>query len=96
MSLMQILIIVAALVVLAEALNKVERTNPRCRGLSPRMRLAEWLKAIAWGLLATGAALYLGGAMLGGAVWVGLREWAGPLVLMGFAILVVRTRVKEG
>jgi hypothetical protein len=96
MSVMQILVILAALIVLAEALNKVERTDPRCRSLSPRMRLAEWLKAIAWGLLATGSALYLGGAALGGAVWVGLREWAGPLVLMGFAILVVRTRVKEG
>ncbi len=96
MSLMQILIIVAALVVLAEALNKVERTDPRCRSLSPRMRLAEWLKAIAWGLLATGSALYLGGAALGGEIWLGLHEWAGPLVLMGFAILVVRTRVKEG
>lgn len=96
MSLMQILVIAAALVVLAEALNKVERTDPRCRSLSPRMRLAEWLKAGAWCLLATGAALYLGAALWGGDVWHGLDRWSGPLVLIGFAVLVVRTRVKEG
>jgi len=94
--LMQIVVTLASIVILAEALNKVERTDPLAPGLSPRMRVAEWLKALAWGLLAVGAALYLGAALFGAALWQGLGQWAGPLVLAGFAVLVIRTRVKEG
>ena len=96
MMVMQILIFVSAVVILAEALNKIERTAPRCRGLSRRLRWAEWLKAVAWSLLATGSALYMGAVLFGDAVWAGWSAWAGPFVLMGFAVLVVRTRVKEG
>lgn len=96
MSLMEILVLVSAFVILAEALNKIERSNPRCRQLSPRLRLAELLKALAWSLLALGSALYLGAVLFGAAAWHGMTVWAGPLVLIGFAVLVIRTRVKEG
>lgn len=96
MNALYVLVFVAAIVILAEALNKIERTNPRCRGLTPRLRLAEWLKAVAWSLLATGSALYMGAVLFGGSVRADWSEWAGPLVLIGFAVLVVRTRVKEG
>jgi len=48
---------VAGFVVLAEALNKLERTAPCRRGvLGWRVRTTEWLKAIAWALLAVGGA----------------------------------------
>lgn len=93
----------AALVVLAEALNKLERTNPCARGLSHRARLADGLKALAWALLAIGSA----GALVGPLVAaMGVRgDWVLRLcqpaahdvaVMVGFAVLIVRTRVKEG
>lgn len=80
------------LVVLAEALNKLERTAPCRRGLSPRERATEVLKAIAWLLLALGA---------GGAVATPILHLQAPTlrdtcVALGFAVLIVRTRVKEG
>lgn len=82
----------AGLVTLAEALNKLERTDPCRRGRTPREAATEWLKAFAWCLLA------LGGA---GAVVTPLLPLERPTlqdacVLLGFATLVVRTRVKEG
>lgn len=82
----------AGIIVLAEALNKVERTNVRARGMAPRERLVEALKALAWGLLAMGGA---------GAVITPLMKMEAPTlqdmcVLLGFAVLIVRTRIKEG
>ena len=82
----------AGLVVLAEALNKLERTAPLAPGLSARERFVDWLKAIAWALLA------LGGA---GAVIAPLMRMEAPTlqdmcVLLGFVVLIVRTRFKEG
>lgn len=50
----QILHWLAGVVVLAEALNKLERTAPCAHGLTPHERLVDWLKAIAWALLAIG------------------------------------------
>lgn len=98
----------AGLVVLAEALNKLERTAPCRRGLSARERATEWLKALAWLLLAFGGA----GALLAplmpflplsrsGAIWPLLMPTQLPAlqdtcVVLGFAVLIVRTRVKEG
>lgn len=81
----------AGVVVLTEALNKLERTEPCRKGLCTRERAAEWLKALAWALLA------LGGA---GAVVTPLIPLAQPTaqdacVMVGFAVLIVRTRVKE-
>lgn len=105
-ALLQILHIAAGLVVLAEALNKLERCHPLAPGLSPRDRLVDSLKAAAWFLLALGA----GGAVAGPLLLAGgvqaqqaaelLRlerpTLAEVLVLAGFATLIVRTRVKEG
>lgn len=106
MSALQVLHILAGLVVLAEALNKLERTDPLASGLSLRARLCEAMKGLAWISLALGA----GGALVS-PVLLGLGWQPGhisPLlrlerptlaevaVLLGFAVLIVRTRVKEG
>ena len=58
---MTALLFTLGVVVLAEALNKLERTRPCWPGLSRRMRLLQWLKALAWALLAIAA----GGAIIG-------------------------------
>lgn len=81
----------AGLVVLAEALNKLERTDVRQRGASAGMRMVTALKVLAWLLLAIGA---------GGAIITPLLPLATPslrdvAVLAGFAVLIVRTRVKD-
>lgn len=96
---------VAGFIVLAEALNKLERTNPCACMLSMRERITETLKGIAWLFLAMGA----GGAVATPALlWLGVQSADAPLlrlesatlaetsVLFGFAVLIVRTRVKEG
>ena len=93
---------------LAEALNKLERTAPLRPGLKPRERATEWLKAVAWSLLALGGA----GAVIAPALpFLPVQEpnaWLPYLlpaqtptlpdvcVIVGFAVLIVRTRVKEG
>ena len=95
----------AGFIVLAEALNKLERTAPFRPGICPRTRLVDGLKALAWTLLALGS----GGAVVTpilAAMGVqaatsqlmlhqspSLSEFA---VLVGFAVLIVRTRLKEG
>lgn len=99
---LQILHWVAGFIVLAEALNKLERTAPFARGLTAHERLVDGLKALAWCLLAIGA----GGAVavpLFGPLTVRspisealLRQLADMAVLVGFAVLIVRTRIKEG
>jgi hypothetical protein len=104
-SILQILHLVAGFIVLAEALNKLERTNPCARGIDARERVTEWLKALAWLLLAIGA----GGALATPVLLLcGVQSANAPLlrlepptlaetsVLLGFAVLIVRTRVKEG
>jgi hypothetical protein len=106
MSTLQVLHILAALVVLAEALNKAERTDPLAPGLSLRARVCEFLKAMAWACLAMGAAGALASPVL---LSLGLQpghispllrldrpSLADVAVLLGFAVLIVRTRVKEG
>ncbi len=97
---------VAALVVLAEAMNKLERCSPLARGLSAHERLVDGLKAVAWLLLALGSAGELAAPVL---VWLSIEPGlaviftgdarptlSGTTVLVGFAVLIVRTRVKEG
>lgn len=81
----------SGVVILAESLNKLERTNPLHPG-SARQRATEWLKALAWSLLAVGGA---------GAVVTPLLPLERPTlqdaaIALGFAVLIVRTRVKEG
>lgn len=93
----------AGLVVLAEALNKLERTCPLARGLIWHERLVSSLKAIAWGLLALGAGCAVAAPLL---LAMGLHSGyllrlehptlAETAVLVGFAVLIVRTRIKEG
>lgn len=98
--------VLAGLVVLAEALNKLQRTDPLQRGLAPLERLCEVLKALAWWLLALGAGGALAAPML---LTLGIRPdamdalmrlddptLAETCVLLGFAVLIVRTRFKEG
>jgi len=82
----------SGLVVLTEALNKLERTAPCRHNLPARERATEWLKAIAWALLAISGA---------GAIVTPLLPLERPTLqdvagLLGFAVLIVRTRVKEG
>lgn len=95
----------AAFIVMAEALNKLERTAPFAPGLCPRTRLVDGLKALAWLLMALGA----GGALIGPLMQpMGLQvqhtqmlahvnpSLSEVCVMVGFAVLIVRTRVKEG
>lgn len=96
MTWLQLIHFTAGLLVLAEALNKLERTAPLRPGLKPRERATEWLKAVAWSLLALGGA----GAVIAPALPFLLPAQTPTLpdvcVIVGFAVLIVRTRVKEG
>lgn len=83
---------VAGAIVLAEALNKLERAAPLQPGLCPRGRLVVVIKAAGWSLLAIGA---------GGALVTPLLNLPGPSLgdaatMTGFALLVVRSRLREG
>ena len=82
----------AGLVVLAEALNKLERTGPTRAGLCKRERLLAWLKAIAWGLMAIGGA----GAVVTPLMQMDVPSLQDICILLGSAVLIVRTRIKEG
>lgn len=101
--------ILAALIVLAEALNKLERADlfggqrgllPRARGflwlLMPwrwkRYRVVQVLKVCGWASISVGAAGELLHPLLG-------LRWPIPgttAVIVGFALLIVRSRLKEG
>ena len=102
---LHILHALAGLIVLAEALNKLERTAPFAPGLRLHTRLVDGLKALAWSLLALGA----GGAVATPVLWslgIPASPWdhianvtptlAETSALLGFAVLIIRTRVKEG
>ena len=105
MSLMNSVHWIAGLITLAEALNKLERCDPCKPGMARRRRAVEWLKAAAWMLLALGA----GGAVVSPLLLtLGVRPGdsllmrldrptlAETCVMFGFAVLIIRTRVKEG
>lgn len=106
MTTLQLLHVLAGLVVLAEALNKLERTDPLASGITPRERLCEALKALAWLFLALGAggaiaaplllALGLPSGLISPLLRLERPTLAETCVLVGFAVLIVRTRVKEG
>ena len=81
----------AGLVVLAEALNKLERTAPLAPGLSPRARAVVWCKVVAWWLLAVGAC----GALVTPLLGLQAPTLQDAAVLGGFALLIVRSRFKE-
>ena len=87
------LLALLAIVVLAEAINKLYHTRPCLPGITSHERLLEWLKAAAWMLLAVGA----GGAVIG----LIFQQFEPPPVreictTAGFVVLIVRTRLKEG
>lgn len=88
---------IAGLIVLAEALNKLERSCPLRPGLSARQRLVVWLKTLGWSLLAMGSGSAVFAPLLVPGTYL---QWLRPLtdtaVLIGFALLIVRTRVREG
>lgn len=79
-------------VVLAESLNKLERTAPCRAGLRPRERATEWLKALAWLLLALGGGCAVGRPFLA----LPVPDIGDACFALGFAVLIFRTRVKEG
>ena len=80
------------LVVLAEALNKLERVNPLSASLARRERCTEALKAVAWVLLGLGAA----GAVFTPLLGLEPPTWQDVFIVCCFAFLIVRTRIKEG
>lgn len=88
---------IAGLIVLAEALNKLERACPLRPGLTARLRLVAWLKTGGWSLLAMGSGSAVFAPLLVPGTYL---QWLRPLtdtaVLIGFAILIIRTRVREG
>ena len=105
MSGLQLVHLVAGVVVLLESLNKLERTAPCRAGLDARHRTTEWLKAAAWMLLALGGGgavavpVLLAIGVQGSDVLLMRLErptLAETAVLLGFAVLIVKTRVKEG
>lgn len=83
---------IAGLIVLAEALNKVERCTPFARGLTAHERWVGGLKALAWAMLAIGSAC----ALITPLMQLESPTFQDACVLCGFAVLIVRTRVKEG
>jgi len=104
---LQILHWVAGFIVLAEALNKLERSCPMARGLDPRARIVMALKACAWLLLALGAGIAVLSPVLrplattGSHYYLPLLHLERPdvgdaAVMLGFVVLIVRTRIKEG
>lgn len=78
-------------VVLAEALNKLERTDLLAPGLGCHDRLVVLLKVFAWMLLALGAA----GALVTPLLHLERPSLQDALVILGFAVLIVRSRLKE-
>lgn len=95
----------AGLIVVAEALNKLERACPLASGLTGCERLVQSVKALGWALLALG-----GGGAVATPVLLSMGVPSSQLpmlrleqptlaevaVLAGFAVLIIRTRLKEG
>lgn len=79
-------------VILAEALNKLHRTDIFERGLPHRDRLLAFLKLCTWALLAAGG----GGAFVTPLLPVEAPTLQDVCVVCGFAVLIIRTRIKEG
>ena len=95
----------SGLIVMAEALNKLERTTPFAPGLDCRQRVVDGLKSVAWTLLALGAGGALVTPIFGELgihsiktqlVFHQTPSLAETLFMLGFATLIIRTRVKEG
>jgi hypothetical protein len=83
--------VVAGIVVLAEALNKLERTDLRCQWLTPRQRLITAMKAASWSAIALAA----GGAIVGPMLQASSPTLGDAAMMAGFAGLVIRSRLQE-
>jgi hypothetical protein len=83
--------VLAGFVVLAEAMNKLERTDVLAPGLTRRERIVVLLKAAGWACIALGA----GGVLVAGVMPQGYVRLGYSLMVGGFALLVVRSRVRE-
>lgn len=90
-ALLALLHFVAGLVVLAEGLNKLHRTDPFMPGLGWLQRVVIFLKLIAWLLLTMGA----GGAVATPLLQLQPATLQDVAVIVGFAILIIRSRMKE-
>lgn len=90
-ALLQVLYLVGGIIVLCEALNKIQRTDIFARGLTWRLRFVAVLKVIAWLCLAAGAA----GSLASPLFHIDPPKLRDVLVMVGFAILIVRSRFKE-
>lgn len=82
----------AAVIVLLESLNKLERTHVLEGGLSGRNRCVAALKFLGWALLAVGSA----GALAAPFLKLSSPDAHDACILAGFAIHIVRSRLKEG
>lgn len=83
---------IAGVVILAEALNKLERCNPMAPGLTCNARVVDALKALAWALLALAG----GGAIVTPMLPLEAPTLQDTALAAGFAVLIIRTRLKEG
>lgn len=91
MIVLETLHLVAGIVVLAEALNKIERIDVFTIPPGSRNRAIVWLKLMGWLMLALGSA---------GALVTPMHSLEPPsaqdvCVLFGFATLVLRSRLRE-
>lgn len=101
MTFIETLHLVAGIIVLAESLNKLECAKPLGRGLTLGKRGFEALKALAWMLLAIGAAnaVFTPAFMALGAQpsrWIAHPTFFETTVMLGVSVLILRTRIKEG
>ena len=80
----------AGLIIIAEALNKLERTTV-VFDLTLRQKLALLVKLVAWVSLAIGGAY----AFLTPLLSLTLSHWQDMVFTLGFAALIIRTRMKE-
>lgn len=82
----------AAVLVLMEALNKLERTNIREKELTRRVRAGRILRALGWGLMALGA----GGALITPLANIPYQpSFQDACIMVGFAVLIARGRIKD-
>jgi hypothetical protein len=89
--LLELLHFASGLIVLIEALNKLERCCPLAKGLRAKARIAMCLKALAWLLLAMGAA----GALVTPLLHLQPPTLQDVAVILGLAVLIVRSRLRE-
>jgi hypothetical protein len=82
---------IGGLVVLAEALNKLERIDIFAHGLCIHLRIVALLKLLGWMLLGIGAA----GALITPLLHLQAPTLQDVAVIFGFAILIIRSRLKE-